>query len=115
MRLLSHCLFALLFLISSSTFAADKYVFPGAGATSCGSWLKLRAEGDEMLGFIVTSWVQGFLSGMNVQRYRLAKKDMVLIPDSPSIQAYVDKYCRDNPLKTPFEASISMYREISEK
>ena len=59
-----------------------------------------------MSDMIMVTWIQGFLSGTNTQRLIDSDRKMKVQPDSQSITAFVDKFCRDNPLKTVYEASI---------
>ncbi len=89
--------------------SAEPFPVDGAGTTSCGKYLEDIT--DDEFSTIYVSWTQGFLSGMNLAD-RMAKKEFVSIPDERSIKAYLDKFCRDNPLETPFEGSIHLYREL---
>ncbi len=82
----------------------------GAGTSSCGSYLAHESDPTARVMFI--SWVQGFLSGMNMADYVTAKQPFVLLPDSDSIMAYIDKYCRDNPLKSPSRGAMQLYSEL---
>jgi hypothetical protein len=82
----------------------------GAGTTSCGSYI--AASSKENLAGIHLSWSQGFLSGMNMGYARAANKEFVVLPDSDTIKLYIDKYCRDNPLKTPLDGALKLYDEI---
>lgn len=61
-----------------------------------------------MSDLIMTTWIQGYLSGTNTQRFIDTKVEMRHQPDSESIIAFVDKFCRDNPLKSVYEASIAL-------
>ncbi len=82
----------------------------GAGTTSCGNYL--AKESVTTLHQIFVSWVQGFLSGMNMADYVTAKRPPVQLPDSDSITAYIDKYCRDNPLESPLQGAMQLYKEL---
>ena len=68
----------------------------------------------DKLDVLLASWLQGFLSGMNAQRTMLTDKDMKNLPDTASLLAYVDKYCRENPLKSGYEASLRLYSELEQ-
>ena len=62
------------------------------------------------------SWAQGYLSGTNDFRARALKaeaKDLVLVPDLDTILAYLDKYCRENPLNNVADGSSALYIELS--
>ncbi len=86
---------------------SDGQALAGAGTTSCGRWLAL--ESDSTAHLMLVSWAQGFLSGMNMADYIATKQPFVLLPDSDSIMAYVNKYCRNNPLKKPFQGAMQLY------
>ena len=89
--------------------SAESLPVDGVGTTSCGTYLEYST--DEEFSNIYVSWTQGFLSGMNLAD-RIANKEFVFLPDELSIKAYLDKFCRDNPLGTPFEGSIHLYRKL---
>jgi len=100
-------------LLSASAQAADdRYGIAGAGAASCGAWIEARQADDRSTNLMLTSWLQGFLSGMNTQRYLLTKQEYSLIPDSPTLLAYVDKACRDNPLSNGYVVAMRLYQEM---
>ena len=101
---------ALLAAISQTISAKEVQVIAGVGASSCGQWIEGR-EYKELDGMLV-SWVQGFLSGMNLQRYAETKQEMAPIPDSGSLLAYIDKYCRENPLRDVAYGAVELYKEI---
>lgn len=83
---------AVALVVAQSARAADEhYPIAGAGATTCGEWIETRALNDTDLNRLFAAWVQGFLSGMNTQRF--------------------DKFCRENPLQGVYDASISLYRD----
>lgn len=88
--------------------ASSRYAIAGIGSTSCGQYLKPPSSTKEISDIIMVTWIQGYLSGTNTQRLINTKTEMKLQPDSESIVAFVDKFCRDNPLKTVYEATISL-------
>lgn len=107
----------LLLLISVFTFtsaygANDRSAISGAGAISCGKWIETREMKNDDINMMLSSWLQGFLSGMNTQRYVTTKKEMALIPDSATLLAYVDKACKDSPLDSVYLISMRLYQDI---
>jgi hypothetical protein len=100
---------------NTAALAEESYPIAGMGAASCGKWIEARELREPSMDALLTAWVQGFLSGMNTQRYALTRKEMVPLPDPPSILAYVDKYCRDNPLQGIFEASTKLYIDMEKR
>lgn len=93
--------------------SAEKQALSGAGTASCGEYLEHTANKQMSNAFL--SWAQGFLSGMNMADVIGGKKNFALLPDAPTIKAYLDKYCRDNPLNSPVEGSLSLYKELRSK
>jgi hypothetical protein len=50
---------------------------------------------------------------MNHARFSVSKR-LKLLPDGPSMLAYVDKYCRENPLKTVFNGADTLFAELQD-
>jgi hypothetical protein len=55
-------------------------------------------------------WVLGFVSGANV--YADNPEIFSRQLDAPAIYAWIDNYCRSNPLESVYAASISLVREL---
>lgn len=87
----------------SSGFAVS-----GAGTASCGQYLESRS--DDSLSHMHVTWAQGFLSGLNVAEYTTVKSPFVVLPDGPTISAYLDKFCREHPLESPMMGALAMFR-----
>jgi len=101
---------AVLFVIicSNSSLAEPKFAVAGVGALSCGQYLKPPSTTKEISDALVTTWIQGYLSGTNTQRFMDSETSMKKQPDGETLIAFVDKYCRENPLKTVYQASMSL-------
>lgn len=106
---------ALIIIFLSSSVArveaqSSGHALAGIGTASCGKYIadKSIAGVENML----VSWVQGYLSGMNVAENAITKEPFVLLPDSDSIALYIDKYCRDNPLESPIGGAIQLYHDL---
>lgn len=82
----------------------------GAGTSSCGKYL--RHTNDNYVSTLYVTWAQGFLSGMNLANNAFAKKEFVTLPDGDSIKAYLDKYCRDNPLSLPVKGLVALFNKL---
>lgn len=90
---------------------ANEMVIAGMGTMSCGKFLEYRASRDATVDVGMKSWLQGLLSGMNVQL--IANNGQArFLPDSDTIMAYIDKHCRDNPLSDPFRGGMKLHREM---
>jgi hypothetical protein len=88
--------------------AQSKYAIAGAGVTSCGQYLKPPKGTKQFSDSLVVTWMQGYLSDTNTQRFASSKIPFKLQPDPESITAFLDKYCRENPLKTLFDAALNL-------
>ena len=88
---------------------AESRPIDGIGTSSCGEYSEYILDENASKAFV--SWTQGFLSGMNLAD-RSANKKFVLLPDELSIRTHLDIFCRDNPLATPFEGSILLYKKL---
>jgi hypothetical protein len=104
--------FALIFGYVAPAFA-DGFAIAGAGAFSCGKYLAERANNNAVGSNMLGSWIQGFLSGLNVAKtISEPEKKMVILPDFESILAYMDKYCRENPLSSVYLGSATLYGQL---
>lgn len=87
--------------------AAGRATFFGGGYT-CGKWTKERAERD---AFHMETYVLGFVSGLNMSQND-ATPDALRGTDADSIHAWVDNYCRANPLDKLQAASYAVYDQL---
>jgi hypothetical protein len=81
----------------------------GAGASSCGKWL---ADRQSPIHSVELNWVLGFLTASEdfIGQFHLPSPRQT---DSNAITAWVDKYCRENPLKSIADASVNLVLELS--
>jgi hypothetical protein len=93
---------AYLFLTASICNSYAQTVFiKGHGSAQCGEYLADRQRDNNSFTGVRTrifiEWVNGYISAYNsfASRTQITSKD---IP-SETIIAFIDKYCRDNPLK----------------
>ena len=78
---------------------------------SCSAWT--RSQGDETLRAYYGTWFRGFVSGYNFGN----SANQVLLgamPDPPALAAYVDRFCRDNPLLSFVAAAVPLVQEFRE-
>lgn len=78
---------------------------------SCGAWT--RSHDNEILRVRYGTWFRGFVSGYNFGN----PANQVLLgamPDPGSVAAYVDKFCRDNPMLSFVAAAVPLVQEIRE-
>lgn len=105
-------IFALTASISASSQPSTKGALVGLGVSSCGVYLDFRNPRSEQLDTALASWISGFISGMNNSRFKLTKAYPKLLPDGPSVLAYMDKYCRENPLKAIWQGADALFEEL---
>ena len=76
---------------------------------SCAAWT--RSRDDEAVRTIYGTWFRGFVSGYNFgNSANQVPQDKM--PDPPELFAYIDKYCRDNPLLSFVAAAGPLVQEI---
>lgn len=100
----------LLGAVGLNTAQAQPSPIMGTGAFSCGQWVESRALKEEAVDGILIQWQLGFLSGMNFKGNSI--KEMVILPDAPSILLYMDNYCKAHPLEKVMEGSLALYQEM---
>ncbi|WP_080995124.1 HdeA/HdeB family chaperone [Pseudomonas fluorescens] len=96
------------FVYSNTSLAEPKFAIAGVGALSCGQYLRPPSVNKEMSDAMVVTWIQGYLSGTNTQRFMDSETSMKKQPDGETLTAFVDKYCRDHPLETVYQASMNL-------
>jgi hypothetical protein len=100
-----------------SPVAAGQTVI-GAGVTSCGEWLRLRAfEGHEghfqelASVYQLEAWIDGFVSGVNVTDE--AGPDLLTSkPGGAALYAWIDNYCRSKPLDPVVTSVFALIKEL---
>ena len=94
--------------ISDPAHAADPGGFEayGAGLLSCGKWLAAR-KGNNW--YENGQWVFGWVSAAGNYNVQGSLRHS----DSLALAAWVDNYCRANPLNTIAQASAALVDELS--
>ncbi len=90
----------------------------GAGtATQCEAWMSKRS--DELRGAPALSrtgadvaWMQGFLTGMNVERNRAGKQELVSLPDPEVLLILMDSECTNKPTATLYDVGFALFQRI---
>jgi hypothetical protein len=81
--------------------------FYGGPAIGCGPYLEARRGGsagdDTYLALI-----RGFWSGYNMATHGPQFRSEI---DNPTVLAYLDKYCRDNPMAVVYGGAIALVKE----
>lgn len=103
--------------ISHGAMAVDNYYLTGVGTDSCGDYLAMRAKFDRnayegSYATAVVEWVRGFDAGQNSLRSELGKRQSTYAVRPATVLAYVDKFCKDNPLGNVAAGSICLIAEL---
>jgi hypothetical protein len=77
----------------------------GIGTHSCGRWIE--ASSKEVPRAQYRDWALGFVSGANWY----ASGSQAMIPDSQSAVAFIDGYCKNNPLHIVALAAAALVQE----
>jgi hypothetical protein len=87
---------------------ATDYTVIGVGASSCGSWIIAHRPPVSADARLMEQWVLGFLSGIG---YIVLDKgdDPLRTVDAGAVVAWVDNFCRSNPLKLIVDAGQIFY------
>ena len=82
----------------------------GAVDNSCADWITAR---DRKNAQAYEFWLLGFVSGINISKdYSI---DFLSGIKGASLELWMDKYCRENPLKTFPEGAFLLIEELTGK
>ena len=101
MRLILGLLFFAVTLVGPS-HAKGQTMF---GSPDCGQWLADRASHQK-------SWLLGFLSGLNVAIAEKNFDPLDRLNSADQAFAWMDNYCRNNPLKLVSAGAAKLYEEL---
>ncbi len=91
---------------SLSCFAEGVPVL-GAGAMSCGTFVKYKEDKTASGIHNMVGWTLGYLSAVNVTRYQEGKS-MLRSFDLYAVEAYLEKDCKEHPLDMVYQAVMRM-------
>lgn len=94
------------FLIEAPKASDGKYITYGAGNSSCGTWLSERPSGNY---FNESQWMLGFISATGYYEVMDLKET-----DAKALTAWMDNYCRANPLDGFNEGVHSLVEELAQ-
>jgi hypothetical protein len=103
---------ATLTLLFTATTYAQGVRVQGVGNMSCGEYLQTRSRPSVAQDAIFASWVWGYMAGFNMESKQPTSRST---PDQASTLAYVDKYCRDNPLESVIGATNALILDLGGK
>ena len=77
--------------------------------TSCGAWAKSAENKSQRI--VYHAWIMGFISGYNWRSPGMqaeAKGNF----SAETVSLYLDKYCRENPLKSWINGAFELVKEL---
>jgi len=103
---------AAIMLVAASLEASaqDRIIFGEAG-TSCRTWTQARQTKSRKAG-LSAQWVAGYLSGSNVEADH---PDVLVGTDFDGLMAWIDNYCRANPLDLVGTAALKLFDELKSR
>jgi hypothetical protein len=97
-----------LLVASAPASAQERLVFGEGAATSCGSWTQGRQTRSFKAG-LSAQWIAGYLSGLNMGA---VGPDPLSGTDFDGLMAWIDNYCRSNPLDMVGTAAFRLMGEL---
>lgn len=94
-----------LFILVLFLTAIDVHAVDVRGSRSCGTWLEERQRDKHQYA---EAWLVGFLSGMAFE----SDKDFLSGTDNASLDAWMDNYCRRNPLQSMYKGAEGLMMEL---
>ncbi len=82
----------------------------GAIDNTCADWVTAR---DRKKAQAYEFWLTGFVSGINISNDY--SNDFLRGIKANSLELWMDKYCRENPLKTIPEGALQLVTELAGK
>ena len=111
MKCLAHVGFALTILAGAACGQESKPLVVGPGMTSCTTFNALPPA--QIAD--VTTWAQGFLSGMNSYRWLSTHYQPLVLPGSTEIQAYLKSFCAGHPLDIALKGTLELFEELEDR
>lgn len=99
----------MLITVTASAQDEDKLSLVGAGWTSCGEFLEHSEKAEEMT-FLYTSWMQGFLSALNLKH--VDSDNATDLSDRAAQSAWIENFCREQPLQKYFLAVTMLWHQL---
>jgi hypothetical protein len=105
MRTVLACLVMLVLGLSAQVACA--YEALGPGVISCGTWTAERRTPNAITAVMAESWVLGFLSGIGFVGQ--SGSDPLHGSHAEAVSAWIDNYCKANPLDSVGKAATMFY------
>lgn len=100
-------------LLSSSGLVRAEMMVLGYGGVSCGGWTKAHHP-KSVEGLAQDNWVLGYVTGFNAYS-GIRESNISAGTDNEALIAWIDNYCRSNPLDSIYIASVKLIHELKKK
>jgi hypothetical protein len=100
---------AVIFTATGCHALAQNRLVIGEGSTSCGAWTQARQAQSGGKAALIAQWIAGYVSGSNVEGEQ--HPDALVGVDFKALVAWIDNYCRSNPLDPVVHAASKLTDE----
>lgn len=108
----SACLVVALMLSSSGAGAQEsKPLIVGPGTATCAKFSSMNTS--EVAG--VTTWAQGFLSGMNSYRWLNTRYQPLVLPEASAIAEHLKTFCVQQPNDTVLKGTLALFKDLEDR
>lgn len=103
-----YSVIALALLLTCGTASSQQHwTGYGLGAQGCGKYIEQRRTPNKSYDSFVGQWFYGFLSAYN---YYGPSPQVTREVDQETVLAYLDKYCRENPLASTSVGALELVK-----
>jgi hypothetical protein len=103
---------AIMLVAASLDASAQSRIIFGEAGTTCRTWTQARQTKSRKAG-LSAQWVAGYLSGSNVEADHPA--DVLVGTNFDGLMAWIDNYCRANPLDLVGTAALKLFDELKSR
>lgn len=107
------------FVIGSVLFSSAAQAEISYGGTDCGQWLEHRKGENAVAQLADTSWLAGFLSGLNTGYSNKApenlKDPLTELQSLPQAFVWMDNYCKAHPLEDTRRGAMELFFELIDR
>jgi HdeA/HdeB family len=85
----------------------------GIGTASCKDYLEIARDKNEGGRLIVVSWMQGYMSGLNLARtLPTSERKAIDIPDHDVLLAHLLLFCKQKPSESVASGTVKLYQSL---
>ena len=116
---MNHARLLVVFLFLANTAQGSDQSLSGMGAMKCEDYLKYRKVPNEIFETNIISWMQGFLSGQNIERMERAKPEQRAaaqyhLPEAPEYLPYLDNFCQEKQKAPIWMGAVALDHSLEE-